>query len=239
MDRTNRSTEIAELAGALAKAQGVIKAAIKDSVNPHLKNRYADLASVWDACREALSANGIAIVQDPSFNGEIVRVVTTMLHTSGQWWESILEATPAQTTLQQIGAAITYLRRYALSSLVGIAPDDDDDANAASDQAQQFSQREDTTPRNDFAPNMRDEAIADILASRTVADLDDLAPKLNSTKWRNAADKNEVKAEFAKQRAQLVAAEREPCRACDLVGKHAKDCPNDPKNAPKPAPATV
>ena len=52
-----------QLYGALVKAQSQIKGALKDSVNPHFKNRYADLASVWDAIRDALHKNGLAVVQ--------------------------------------------------------------------------------------------------------------------------------------------------------------------------------
>ena len=52
-----QSESIKELATALAKAQGELKHASKDSVNPHFRSKYADLASVWEACREALSTN--------------------------------------------------------------------------------------------------------------------------------------------------------------------------------------
>jgi len=62
---SEQSEQINELATALAKAQGKITGALKDSANPFYKSRYADLASVWDACRAALSENGLAVVQFP------------------------------------------------------------------------------------------------------------------------------------------------------------------------------
>ena len=54
------SEQIDQIAQALSQAQKAIKGAKKDSNNPHYKSRYADLASVWDACREALTAQGLA-----------------------------------------------------------------------------------------------------------------------------------------------------------------------------------
>lgn len=127
-----RSQDISKLALALAKAQGKIEGASKDRVNPHFGSRYATLASVWDACRVQLAEAEIAVVQAPSSDAtNLVTVVTVLAHSSGQWMESTLSARPAKADAQGIGSVITYLRRYALSSMVGVAPEDDDDANAA------------------------------------------------------------------------------------------------------------
>ena len=60
------SATIGKLVMALAKAQGQIKAAPKDSDNPFFKSKYADLASVWEACREPLAKNGLAVIQRPN-----------------------------------------------------------------------------------------------------------------------------------------------------------------------------
>ena len=127
-----RSQDISKLALALAKAQGKIEAASKDRVNPHFGSRYATLASVWDACREQLSTAEIAVIQAPctESTGDVT-VVTVLAHSSGQWMESTLSARPNKADAQGIGSVITYLRRYSLSSMVGVAPEDDDDANAA------------------------------------------------------------------------------------------------------------
>lgn len=120
------SEQIHEIAGALAKAQGAIAGASKDSANPFFKSKYADLASVWDACRGPLSENGIAIIQSPSAEGAAVTVSTLMVHTSGQWIRNTLTVSAKEDTPQAIGSAITYLRRYVLQSLAGVAPEDDD-----------------------------------------------------------------------------------------------------------------
>jgi hypothetical protein len=127
----NTSPSIAELAKALAAAQAIMAGARKDSSNPHFKSKYADLASVWDACREALTANGLSIVQatEPSERQEVV-VVTCLLHTSGEWISSRLALPVQKGDAQGFGSALTYARRYSLAAMVGVAPEDDD-GNAA------------------------------------------------------------------------------------------------------------
>jgi hypothetical protein len=132
------SDQINELAGALAKAQGAIKGAVKDSLNPHFKNKYADLASVWDACRAQLASNGLSVVQSLGNDEAGVRITTMLLHSSGQWISDDL-IMPAGATAQTAGSAITYGRRYALAAMVGVAPEDDD-ANAASGTTQKGPQ---------------------------------------------------------------------------------------------------
>lgn len=129
------SAEIGELAKALAAAQGEMTAAAKDATNPHFKSRYATLASVWDAIRGPLSRNGLSVSQvlETPDAGPGVIVRTMLLHSSGQWICSrYVMPIPDKLTPQAVGSAITYARRYALSAIVGIAPDDDDDGNAAS-----------------------------------------------------------------------------------------------------------
>ena len=118
----NKSEQINELATALSKAQGVMETAKKTSTNPFFKSQYADLASVWEACRKPLSDNGLSILQTL----EDGKVETILLHTSGQYVSSVLAFTAKDQTSQSIGSAITYARRYALSAMVGICPDDDD-----------------------------------------------------------------------------------------------------------------
>ena len=120
------SEQINEIATAIAKAQGQIKGASKDANNPFFKSKYADLASVWDACRAALAVNGLAVIQSPSAIGTSVSVDTLLAHASGQWIAGTVSVTAREDTPQAIGSAVTYLRRYALQSFVGVAPEDDD-----------------------------------------------------------------------------------------------------------------
>lgn len=148
-----QSESINELAGALSKAQSFIKGAVKDTSNPFFKSRYADLASVWEACREPLTTQGLSVVQMPATeflgtpevyefqakSGEtrigvkvacIVSVRTRLLHSSGQWLEETASCMLATGDPQAVGSAITYLRRYALQSVAGVAPEDDDGEEA-------------------------------------------------------------------------------------------------------------
>jgi hypothetical protein len=120
------SEQISELAAALAAAQGMMENAIMNRINPHFKSKYADLAAIFDAARKPLSANGLAIVQ--TIGDGVLH--TRLLHTSGQWIASE-HPLPMSGRPQEIGSALTYARRYSLSALIGIAADEDDDANAA------------------------------------------------------------------------------------------------------------
>lgn len=126
-----KSEQINELASALSKAQGVIIPASKDADNPFFKSKYADLASVWEVAREPLYKNGLAIIQLPSAEGNIVTLKTILVHSSGQFISSDLTMVAKDASPQAIGSCITYLRRYALSSVVGIASEIDDDGNSA------------------------------------------------------------------------------------------------------------
>jgi ERF superfamily protein len=130
MTTLTHSAEVNELAAALAKAQGEIEGAKKDSANPFFKSSYADLASVRAVIRDPLSRNGIAMVQVPFAEGSHVGVDTMLLHTSGQWIRGALIVTAKDEGPQAIGSCITYLRRYAMQSFAGVAAEDDD-GNAA------------------------------------------------------------------------------------------------------------
>lgn len=121
-----KSESIKELATALSKAQAEIKGASKDTQNMYFKSRYADLASVWDACRDALTKNGLAVSQFPSADGPKVTVETILMHESGEWISRDLTITAKEDSPQAIGSAVTYARRYALAAVAGVAPEDDD-----------------------------------------------------------------------------------------------------------------
>lgn len=115
------------LSAALARAQGEMRAALKDSSNPHFKSSYADLASVWDAWRAAGSRNGLAVVQSAQRTERGVRSCAMLKHESGQWIAPEPLTLPlSKDDAQGTGSAITYGRRYVLSALVGVAPDEDD-----------------------------------------------------------------------------------------------------------------
>jgi hypothetical protein len=124
--QTEQSPTIAKLAAALCKAQSQMEGAKKNSSNPHFKNSYADLESVWDACRKPLTDNGLAVIQAPEGEGDHVVLETMLVHNSGEFISRRLPIRPTKQDPQGVGSAITYARRYALMAMVGLAPEDDD-----------------------------------------------------------------------------------------------------------------
>lgn len=121
---------ITELATALAKAQSEIKAAAKDTSNPFYKSKYADLHSIWDACREALNKNGLSVTQTIDVAGEAAVLTTRLLHSSGQWILGRCPLINQKGDMQGLGSAISYARRYGLAAICGVVTEDDD-ANTA------------------------------------------------------------------------------------------------------------
>ena len=124
------SDNIEHLSTALAAAQGALKNPPKNKVNPHFKSRYVDLSDGLDAIRECLSKNGLAFIQGTSISDGMIVLNTRITHKSGQWLESDYPVGGLGRP-QEMGSAMTYARRYALFSLVGVAGEDDDDGNAA------------------------------------------------------------------------------------------------------------
>jgi hypothetical protein len=168
---TSHSPELDQLATALALAQGSMQPAIKDRTNPAFKSSYADLASTWDACRVALSTNGLAVSQHPGrLEDGSVTVTTMLLHRSGQHITSVCSALPRDASPASVGSVVTYLRRYGLAAAVGVSPEDDD--------GQAGSQ-----PAAPYAPAQRVPApvqrVADALGGR-VESVERLAPVLSS-----------------------------------------------------------
>jgi hypothetical protein len=123
------SEQTAELSAALAKAQSVMGPAIINRVNPHFKNRYADLSAVFEAVRKPLADNGISFTQITEIRDGAFILRTTLRHNSGQWIASEYPL-PLNGKPQEIGSAMTYAKRYSLSAMVGIAADEDDDGEA-------------------------------------------------------------------------------------------------------------
>lgn len=127
------SEQINEVAAALALAQAAMRPAIKDAMNPAFRSKYADLAAVWDAAREPLTKQGLAVVQDVTMDEGGIAVTTRLLHKSGQWMEFGPLVVPlSKRDAHGVGSATSYAKRYSFSACVGIATaDQDDDGNAA------------------------------------------------------------------------------------------------------------
>lgn len=120
-----------DLFAALAAAQAEVGNAAKNAQNPHFRSNYADLAEVLNTVRPVFAAHKIAIVQGICFDGALVTVTTALLHSSGGRIISELACVPAKSDAQGIGSVATYLRRYALAAMAGIAQEDLDGNDSA------------------------------------------------------------------------------------------------------------
>lgn len=125
------STEINELATALSKAQGELKDAAMDSVNPHFKNEYASLDSMLKEIRPTFSKYGLSFVQFLETANERFCLTTRLMHASGQWLEGELSLILNKNDMQGIGSATTYARRYSLQAIAGINQEKDDDGQSS------------------------------------------------------------------------------------------------------------
>ena len=126
------SDSIKAIAPALVSAQKAITFASKDGINPHFKNKYASLSSVIDAVKPALNEAGIVFIQtaSPSEDNKL-HLTTRLIHSSGEWIEDTATCPLSKQDAQGFGSCMSYLRRYSLSSIVGLYQDDDDGQSAS------------------------------------------------------------------------------------------------------------
>ncbi len=134
MNQQISSETIGKLAEALSKAQSTMSEAKEDAKNPFFKSNYADLTSVWRACRKSLTDNGLSISHTTMFMDQELVLVTTLLHSSGEWQRGYYPLMLAKRDAQSVGSAITYAKRYALAAIVGVCVEgEDDDAEKTMD----------------------------------------------------------------------------------------------------------
>jgi hypothetical protein len=165
-----RSFQINELAAALAKAQGEMKVARMDSQNAYFKSSYADLNSVVEASRPALTKYGLSVSHLVTTGEEGQTILRTLLmhEKSGQFLESVMRVTPGKNDIHSIGSYITYLKRYVYSAMTGVVSSgDDDDGEAAmthvrnkSEQGTALNTKYD--PRNESAELISKDQIAEL-----------------------------------------------------------------------------
>lgn len=132
MFKTSEQTD--KLDAQLAKAQGEIDSAKKEKTNPAFRSKYADIAAVWDACRDALSRNQISVTQWPVHSdGDRLHLITRLAH-AGQWMMGEISLPVMKKDAHGYGSAVTYAKRFALAAAIGVVADDehDDDGNGAS-----------------------------------------------------------------------------------------------------------
>lgn len=208
IDMHMQSESIAKLSAALCKAQGEIKNPRKESKNPFFRSSYADLASVIEVIKEPFYKYGLSYIQyvEREFNTGVHILYTQLMHESGEWIRSggieliitKIEKGVEKKDMQTIGSAITYARRYDLTSMAGIYQEDDD-GNSACGKSIEPSHRE--IINNDYPPSITEKKIDAILTER---DLEYRERKNNIIKigaengWSIEDIQNYLKDEFEK-----------------------------------------
>jgi hypothetical protein len=127
-----KSDSIKNLAVDLGAFQAAVENVTKDAVNPFFKSKYASLEHIITQVKPLLAKNGLSYVQFPDVIDGQAGLTTMLIHFSGEWIAATSPLSMKDVTPQGQGSAITYMRRYALSSILGIATEDDDDGNVAS-----------------------------------------------------------------------------------------------------------
>jgi hypothetical protein len=156
------SEKIDEIATALSSFQSNVPTIQKNKTagSNAYSYKYADIADVLKSIRESLSINGLSVSQSAESSSEsinnviheYVTVTTMIMHNSGQWLKSSLRGSVnanqgRMSNMQSIGSITTYLRRYSLASMLGLATDDDVDGNLG-DTTQSNAQTETDNYRN-------------------------------------------------------------------------------------------
>jgi hypothetical protein len=121
------SDTLTKISPALVKAINAIEGVKKGADNPFFKSKYANLESVIEAAHDALSANGLAVMQGPGpMDGNCITLTTRLIHESGEWIETDFSLPAGKMDPQAAGSAITYARRYSLMAMLCIPAVDDD-----------------------------------------------------------------------------------------------------------------
>jgi ERF superfamily len=172
------SQVIDKLAAALAIAQGAWENPPRDRevivqtrTGSSYKFKYATLSAVLDATRKPLAENGLSITHVLVERNGRNRLISRLMHASGQWMESEFPLFVTEQTNQALGSALTYAKRYSRCALLDIAADEDDDGNAADGNTAQGRDRQ---QRQRLAPSLaipeppHDPETGELLAPHTI-----------------------------------------------------------------------
>lgn len=133
-----KSESLGNLANAVVRFQGMVQKIKKDSNNPFFKSSYASLSAILEAIQQPLQECNLAVLQYPS---GAYGLTTVLIHTSGEYIQEEFEMRPVKDDPQSRGSCITYQRRYALGSVLGLNIDVDDDGNAATHFTQAYEKK--------------------------------------------------------------------------------------------------
>lgn len=145
-----KSESISKLSMALSKAQAEMPVVKMNSQNPFLKNKYADLGAVIETSRLVLAKYELAVTQFPTSDGDKIGVTTCLAHSSGEWIEGtiFINSTDSKglSVAQSAGVVISYLRRYAWASVLGLYADEDTDGHENSEPTKKPAQKPEGKP---------------------------------------------------------------------------------------------
>ncbi len=153
---TSDNTE--KLDEAMAKMQIDLKPVKKSKENPFFKkpdgtkSKYADIEDVIEASRDALAKHGISITQWPIHSADNRLTLVTRVAHGGQWMKAIFSVPVTKLDAQGYGAATTYIRRFALMAVLGVAGEDDDGNTAAGKTIEPKQAQPQQMPLQNFAP---------------------------------------------------------------------------------------
>ena len=201
-----------QLLPALRKAMMGWNGVVRDSTNPHFRNRYASLEAVIDTVRKPMLDNGLLFTQMPGTLTQIgntlcLAVTTTIWHESGEFLESTIQVPLQKQDPQGVGSAITYACRYALMAVLGLPPVDDDGEAARASATPAVAAKPVAEAKDPVLSAQTAEMMIKVLrTAHAVADLEEWK-RLESTKMAyknlNSADFETVKGEYQKQLAKL------------------------------------
>ena len=175
------STPCDKLMAALAKMQGELTMAKKDSDNPYFKSKYADLATCINTAKKPMADNGLSVSQHCGFDGSYVRCVTVLGHASGQYMTSTCVIPVTKKDAQGVGSAITYARRYSFSAVIGLSQDDDD-GNWATNKDVDKKQKQEQEKQKAMAENQKK---LDEEENYRIITEDNIEVKMKNGQWLN------------------------------------------------------
>ena len=153
----NKSESIANLATALTQFAAEVHNPKNTASNPFHKNKYTPLNDILSYVRPLLAQHGLSVSQLVHSDDAAIGVTTMLMHTSGEYIADTATMSPGaekgMSAAQVVGSVVTYLRRYALTAVLGIASEDDDDGNAGlrdSKKANPAPPAKPATPQQDY-----------------------------------------------------------------------------------------
>lgn len=153
MDNEQKSKQahaLDKILPAILAVQSAAPTVTKATDNPYFKSKYADLADIWLSIKDLMAANSLVVTHMIEQGAGNTQLVTRIYHVSGQYLESVCPIEPVKRDPQGYGSAITYMRRYALSALLGIVTEADDDGNAASEGDKKPAKKPEPKPEPEF-----------------------------------------------------------------------------------------